>query len=297
MKKIILTFFLVTSIHLLYSQENADTLWKFNGLTSVNFSQMSLSNWAAGGENSVAGNAVINLNANFKSADQKIGWNNELLMGFGLLRQGDDPVRKSDDKIDFASKFGYKASKKWFYSGLLSFRTQFAEGFANPGDENRTRISNFMAPGYINLSLGMDFKPSDNFTMLLAPATGKVTFVLDDGLSAAGSFGVPAGENIRSEFGGYVKIAYTQEILKNVKLNTKIDLFTNYLDNPQYVDVNFDLLLTFKVNEYISTTFISQVIYDYDIKFDVLENGNPTGDTESRIQFKELFGIGLTYSF
>ena len=144
----------------------------------------------------------------------------------------------------------------------------------------------------------MDYKPSDNFTMLLSPAAGKVTFVLDDELAADGAFGLDPSQQVRSEFGGYIKVAYTKEILKNVKLNTKIDLFSNYLDNPQYIDVNFDLLLSFKVNEYISTTFISQLIYDRDIQFDVLDDsGSPTGDEEPRIQFKELFGIGLTYSF
>ena len=287
------TLILATS----YGQEKADTLWKFNGVTSLNFSQMSLSNWAAGGESSFAGNALVNLNANYKSRDGNATWTNELYLGYGLIRQGDDPARKSDDKIDLASKYGYRASKQWSYTGLLSFKTQFTEGYDNPGDlVNRTKISNFLAPGYLNLSFGMDFKPSDKFTMLIAPVTGKMTLVMDEDL--AGSFGVPVDKNIRSEFGGYIKIAYASPIMKNVKLNTKIDLFSNYLENPQYVDVNFDLLLSMKVNEYISASFISQIIYDYDIRFDILDtDGLPTGGTESRIQFKQLFGVGLTYSF
>jgi hypothetical protein len=117
-----------------------------------------------------------------------------------------------------------------------------------------------------------------------------MTFVLDETLSAAGSFGLDPDQTVRGEFGGYVKIAYKKEILKNVLLDTKIDLFTNYLDNPQYVDVNWDLLLTFTVNEYISATLMTQLIYDYDIKF------GPDAD-EARVQFKELFGLGLTYNF
>ena len=280
-----------------YSQETADTLWKFNGVTSVNLSQMALSNWAAGGENSLAGNAIVNLNANYKSRDGNASWTNELYLGYGMIRQGNDPARKSDDKIDLASKFGYKASKQWSYTGLLSFKTQFTEGYANPGDlATRTKISNFLAPGYLNLSFGMDYKPSDQFTMFLAPVTGKMTLVMDDDL--AGSFGVADDKNVRSEFGGYVKIAFASPIMKNIKLNTKVDLFSNYLENPQYVDVNFDLLLSMKVNEYISASFITQFIYDYDIRFDVLDNaGEPTGETESRIQMKQLFGVGLTYSF
>lgn len=281
------------------SQEVPDTLWKFNGVTAINFSQMSLTNWAAGGENSFSGNAIVNLSANYLSKDGSTSWANELNLGFGLIRQGEEPVRKSDDKIDLASKFGYKAGKNWNYSGLLSLKSQFTEGYANPGDiETRTKISNFLAPGYLNLSFGMDYKPSKTFTALIAPVTGKMTIVMDDELAAAGSFGVDAGKNTRSEFGGYIKLAFTTNVMKNVKLNTKIDLFSNYLENPQFVDVNFDLLLSMKVNEYISASFISQAIYDYDIKFDVLDaSGVPTGDKEARIQFKELFGIGLTFSF
>ena len=115
MKKIYAIFVLSFVLFQASAQQDADTLWKFNGVTTLNFSQMALSNWAAGGENSVAGNAIVNLVANYTSVDSKVTWNNELLMGFGLLQQGDDPVRKSDDKIDFASKFGYKAGGNWSY--------------------------------------------------------------------------------------------------------------------------------------------------------------------------------------
>ncbi len=300
MKKVILFFAILTATYAMQAQEKSDSLWNFGGVASLNFSQLSLTNWAAGGEASVAANGLLNLSAHYASADANVSWTNDLILGYGMVQIGkDNPFVKSDDKIDFASKFGYKAANKWFYSGLLSFKSQFDIGWDVPSDEvNRVKISNFLAPGYLNLSLGMDYKPSDNFSMLVAPLTGKMTFVMDDDLAAAGAFGVPAGQNVRSEFGGYVKIAFAKDLMKNVKLNTKIDLFSNYLDNPQYVDVNFDLLLSFKVNDYISASFVSQLIYDYDIRFPVLDtNGDPTGETEGKIQFKELFGIGLTYSF
>jgi len=275
---------------------NSDSTWTYGGVASVNFSQLSLSNWAAGGENSLSGNAILNLSAHYFK--DKTAWDNDLSMGFGLLKQGDAATRKSDDKIDFSSKFGYKAANHWFYSGLFSFKTQFAQGFDNPGDINRIKISNFMAPGYANLSFGMDYKPSEGFALLLAPLTGKMTFVLDDDLSAAGAFGVTAGNKIRSEFGGFVKVSWTKELVKNIRLNTKIDLFSNYLKDPQYVDVNWDLLLTFKVNEFVSASFVSQLIYDHDIVFNLDTNDDGTIDyTGPKVQLKELFGIGLTYSF
>jgi len=274
----------------------ADTAWKFSGTTSLNLSQLSLNNWAAGGDNSLSGNALIKLSANY--AKDRTSWENTLVLGFGLIKQGDDPTRKSDDQIDMASKLGLKASDKWFYTGLLGFKTQFAQGYDNPGDANRMKISNFMAPGYLNFSLGMDYKPSEVFSLFLSPLSSKFTFVLDDELSAAGSFGLDPGQKTRAEVGAYIKMAFKKEILKNVTLDTKIDLFSNYLENPQYVDVNWDLLLTFTINEYLSASLLTQLIYDYVIKFGRDTTGDGVPDTfGDRVQFKELFGLGLTYSF
>ena len=149
----------------------------------------------------------------------------------------------------------------------------------------------------MNLSLGMDYKPGDKFTLLIAPVTGKATLVTDPDLSAAGAFGVDAGETFRGEFGGFIKIAYADEIVNNVVVNAKLDLFSNYLENPQYIDVNLDLLVSFKVNEFISASFIAQALYDRDILFDIGDGGGNFTGTEPRLQFKELFGIGLTYNF
>lgn len=274
----------------------ADTLWKFNGTTSLNLSQLSLTNWAAGGDNSLSGNALVNLSANY--AKEKTSWENSLKLGFGLIKQGDDPTRKSDDQIDLASKLGTKASDKWLYTGLLGFRTQFAQGYDNPGEVDRLKISNFMAPGYLNFSLGMDYKPSEVFSLFLAPLASKFTFVMDDDLSAAGSFGVDPGQTVRGEVGAYIKVALKKEILKNVALDTKVDLFSNYLNEPQHVDINWDMLLTFTVNEYLSASLLTQLIYDYDIQFGEDTTGDGVDDSfEARVQFKELFGLGLTYSF
>jgi len=298
MKKILLALSMLLPVFLVHAQEstNADTLWKFSGTTSLNLSQLSLTNWAAGGDNSLSGNALINLSAIY--AADKTQWENKLTLGFGLIKQGNDPTRKSDDQINFASKLGLKASGKWFYTGLLGFKTQFAQGYDRPGDEDRVKISNFMSPGYLNLSLGMDYKPSETFSLFLSPLSSKFTFVLDEDLSAAGSFGLDPGQTVRAEVGAYLKMAFKKEILKNVTIDTKIDLFSNYLDNPQYVDVNWDLLLTFKVNEYLSASLLTQMIYDYDIKFGIDTTGDGLPDTfEERVQFKELFGLGLTYNF
>ncbi len=298
MKKILLILAIAMISLTSYTQDavDADTLWKFSGTTSLNLSQLSLTNWAAGGDNSLSGNALINLSANY--ATDNTSWENKIILGFGLIKQGDDPSRKSDDQIDLASKLGLKASEKWFYTALLGFNTQFAQGYDNPGEDDRLKISNFMAPGYLSFSLGMDYKPSEAFSLFLSPASSKFTFVLDDDLSAAGSFGLDPDQKTRAEIGAYIKMTFKKEILKNVTLDTKIDLFSNYFDNPQYIDVTWDLLLGFKINEYLSASLLTQLIYDYDIKFGEDTTGDGEYDTFSEeVQFKELFGLGLTYTF
>lgn len=298
MKKITLAISILLLALSIHAQETADsdTLWKFGGVVSLNLSQLSLTNWAAGGDNSIAGNGLVKLSGDFD--DGTLNWDNDLTMGFGLVRQGSDPARKSDDNLDLSSKFGYRASKNWFYSALLSFKTQFAEGWDKPGEVNRTKISNWMSPGYLSISAGMDFKPNKQFALLLSPVSGKMTFVMDEELSATGSFGLDPGQKVRAEFGGLIKAVYKQEILKNVTVDTKLELFSNYFDHPQWVDVNWDLLLSLKVNDFISASLMTQLIYDRDIEFGTDTSGDGIPDTfEPRVQFKELFGIGLTYNF
>jgi hypothetical protein len=296
--KVLIVTTLLTCMLMLKAQDTiqGDTLWKFSGITSLSFSQLSLTNWAAGGSNSISGNALVKLSPDYD--DGTLQWDNDLILGFGLINQGNEPTRKSDDQIELSSKFGYRASKNWFYSAMLSFKTQFAEGYDEEDPENRTKISNFMSPGYLSLALGMDYKPNDKFSLLLAPISAKMTFVLDDDLSEAGSFGLDPGDRVRGEFGATIKAAYKNEILKNVVLDTKVDLFSNYFENPQWIDVNWDLLLTLKVNEFISASLMTQLIYDRDIEFGVDTTGDGEYDTfESRVQFKELFGIGFAYNF
>jgi hypothetical protein len=288
MKKTVLTLAVMLTAGCAIAQEaGADTLWKVSGVTSLNLSQLALYNWAAGGQNNIAGNGLFKLSPDYDNGT--LVWDNDLTLGFGLVKQGDGPTKKSDDQIELLSKLGYKASKNWYYSAMLSCNTQFSKGYEDP-DVQAVKISNFMAPGYLNLALGMDYKPNDQFSLFLSPVSGKITFVLDEDLSALGSFGLDPDQRVRGEFGANIRLSYKNEIMKNVLLDTKLGLFSNYLDNPQYVDVNWDLLLTFKVNEYISASLMTQLIYDYDIKF-----GPDPG--EARVQFKELFGIGLAYNF
>jgi len=295
MKKVTIFILIIGCALIVQAQdEETDTtsLWKTDGTATLNFSQVSFENWAAGGENSYSLNGMFSFSANY--AKDRTSWVNSLDVGYGIIKQGGLDVRKSDDKIEITSKYGYKSSSDWYYSGAFSFKTQFDKGYNY--DENagtKSQISDFMAPAYTLLSLGMDYKPSDHFTLLLSPLTGKTTFVLDDSLSNIGSFGVEPGKNIRNEFGGFVKVGYKQEIWENVKLNTKLELFSNYLEEAQNVDVNWDVLISMKINEYLSANLNTQIIYDDDINY-IDNEGKRHGP---RIQFKEVFGVGFSYNF
>jgi hypothetical protein len=268
--------------------------WKSGGIVTLNFSQVAMNNWSAGGQNSVSGVAFFKGFANYTQG--KANWDNTLNLGYGLQKIGKDEWFKNDDRLEFATKYGHKTKSNWYYSALLDFKTQFSRGY--DADNTSNLISNFFAPAYMNIGLGMDYKPNDKFTAFLSPVTGKLTFVTDTALSNKGSFGLDAGNQFRAEFGAYVKLAYKQELMKNVTYVTKLDLFSNYFNNPQNVDVNWDNLVIFKINEYFNASVMFNLIYDDDILFDIDDNGDGNIDKHiPQLQWKEMFGLGLTYSF
>lgn len=279
----------------LFSQEVPDTLktWNFQSLFSLNFTQISLTNWVAGGQSSTAGVGILSVRGNYKR--DNILWENSLDLGYGIIDQ-EDGSQKTDDKIDLNSKLGLKQSETLYYSLLFNFRTQFAPGYKYPNTEDA--ISNFLAPAYLTLGLGLDYKPHKDLSLFFSPATAKMTIVNDDELSAQGAFGVDPGESTRMEVGAYVKMDLNTELMENVTVNNKIGLFSNYLDNPQNIDINWDLMVNMKINDFLSANLITNLIYDDDIKVPLDDDDDGDIDrTGRRIQFKEMFGLGLNLKF
>jgi hypothetical protein len=300
----ILTFGQVTDAEKTLRTQTADSIqgWKKGGVFALNLAQTSLTNWAAGGQNSFAVNGFLSAYANYKR--DKSVWVNTLDLGYGVLKQGNTDYRKTDDKIDFLSKYGYEAFKSFYYAALFNFKTQITTGYKYTDTGTTTTketISDSFSPAYLLLALGLDYKPSDHFSAFIAPLTGKLTLVTNKQLSEQGAFGVKPGQKSLSEFGGYFRAIYTRndfkiEFLKNVTFTTKIDLFSNYLKNPQNVVVNWETLIAFKVNKFISANINTQLIYDDKIKVPVTRNGVATS-IGSLVQFKEILGIGFAYTF
>jgi hypothetical protein len=275
-----------TEKHLKTVETDTIVGWKTGIVTGINLAQTALVNWSAGGESSVAFNGMISTFANYKDTTSE--WINTLDIGYGLMQQGaNGKFIKTDDRFDLLSKYGVKAFSKFNYAILANFKTQFAPGYNYPNDS--VKISGLLAPAYLLVAVGLNYVPDSYFNAFLAPFTGKMTIVNDNALSASGAYGVEPGKKLKGEFGGYARIVYTRsdfksEILKNVALTSKLDLFSNYLKNPQNIVFNWENQVALKVNKYISATINTHLMYDANIRV----NG-----AKAKLQFKEILGIGF----
>jgi hypothetical protein len=268
--------------------------WTRGGVINLNISQTSLTNWSAGGQSSFSFNGLLSLNA--RNKQEKTLWENYLDVGYGTLKQKETDWRKTDDRIDFTSKFGIKATEKLYYAGLLSFKTQMTPGYNYPNDS--IKISGLFAPAYLLVAAGIDYVPNPDFTVFFAPLTYKLTLVGDDSLSADGAFGVEPGKKSRQEFGGYLRMLFKKDLMENISLQTKLELFTNYLEDAGAVDISWETLISMKVNNFISATLSTHLLYDQDIKFEeISEDGNEITTYYSKIQFKEVLAVGLLMNF
>lgn len=272
------------------AQEKADTTyWTLEGVAGINLSQVSLSNWAAGGDGSMAFDLMFNYSADYKR-DRHL-WQNRLELAYGLNNTSSNGTRKTNDKIYLSSTYGYRVAKNLYLSGLLTFNTQFANGYDYSGDEP-VFMSQFMAPGYLSVGAGLTWTPKKWFTATLAPATWRGTFVTDTRLSDAGAFGVDPGRRLLSEFGGNLRLEASYEFLPNMTVYSRLDLFSDYLRKPENVDVRWDVQLQMKINKWFSANLTLNSIYDDDIKIPQKD-----GVAGPRFQFKEVLGIGLQARF
>lgn len=281
-----------------------DTVWRTGGLFSSAFNQVSLMNWAAGGQDAVSLNNIVSLYAKYNKG--KMSWDNTLDMGYGIIKQGDEKIRKNDDRLELNSKLGYRVNEtKFYYTILFNFRSQFAEGFNYPRTDSSLYISKFAAPAFTLFSIGIDYKPADYFSLFISPITARGIIVNDKRLSEAGAFGVDPGEKFRSEAGAYLNTRFQKDVVKNVNFMTKLDLFSNYQEDPQNVDVNWEVLISMKVNSFLSVSLGTQLIYDDNTQIALFRTVNGTEvpvtkldgsqKTGPRTQFRQIFGVGLTY--
>ena len=289
-----------------------DTPWKRGGGAILNFNQTALTNWAAGGESNLSTTILTNFYMNYKKGTTT--WDNTLNMNYGLITANNyADIRKNEDRIELISKYGrYAFADDFYYSGLINFLTQFAPGYDYVADPNAaTALSKLMAPGFLTAAIGLDWKPGkgEKFSVFASPATGKFTFVLDetiantevDTINNKNRFGVTTGESFRAEFGASMVAMLSTPIGKNTSLSSKLVLFNNYtnpiIEHRGNIDVDFQNNLNIKVSKYLATTIFVQVLYDHDIAIPTFDENNIQVGSSPKTQFKEVFGIGLSYKF
>lgn len=286
------------------------SFWERVNELKVNFSEVAFVNWNAGGDNSVAANGIASFERNYKF--RYIQWENDLRIQYGINQQEGKKLRKTDDAIRISSTFGYRRDtiSNWYYSVKANFNTQFSAGYKYPNRENP--ISTFMAPGYLFIGAGASYIPEgQNFNLYISPLTQKATFVLDEALANRGAFGVdkavldsegnvitPGKRNVM-ELGFLITNSWEKEIFKNINMKHRISLYTDYLNSFGNIDLDWELNFELVVNKFITTTIGTHMIYDDDIKFDEVKADNGTIITPgvTKIQFKQMLGIGIGYRF
>jgi hypothetical protein len=297
MRKSFLVFiFIISFINHAQIRTTNDTL-SVKKVNEIGFdlTQNAFMNWNAGGNNAVSGILKILFVRNY--AKNNWQWSNELIMRYGLNKQEEREWRKTEDVFNLTSTFGYKQhhTDNWLYSAKFNLRTQFADGFNYPNNENP--ISRLFAPAYWFLGVGSEYNNRDKqLNFYLSPLTQKTTFIFDNELSNRGAFGVKPGEKIRNEIGIFVSNVWKKEIYTNVVFENRLTLFTDYFNNFGNVDfdwlVNFDLI----VNKYIRANIQCNLVYDDDIKTtDVIDGQKVTSGP--RVQLKQLLGVGMVYNF
>lgn len=266
-------------------------VWKTKGNFSLLLNQSSFSNWIAGGENNISGTVGANYDFNYKKEDWS--WDNKVIASYGLVKINNSAFeKKTDDRFEFNSLVSKKAFGYWSYSLFLNFKTQLTKGFVYSQDENgaetRVESTNMLSPGYLTFGPGMQWKKDDNLKFNLAPATSKITFADDfytsDPTYVDGAyFGIEPGQSLRYELGFYASGYYKFALMTNVTFENMLSLYSNYLEDPQNVDIDYQMNVVMKINRILSTNLSVQTIYD---------------DNAFRgFQVRQVFGLAVNYTF
>jgi len=309
-----LTLFLLFYSLFFYSQSIVTTLvndtvthWKSKNSIGIDLNEMAFMNWSAGGNSSVSG--LLKGNFVRRYSDEKIKWNNELIIRYGVNMQDGLGLRKTDDALQFNSTFGHRKDSlsNWYTSAKLNFNTQFTDGYAYPNTE--IAISKPFAPAYFFLGIGTEYVNKDKKIVLyLSPLTSKSTLVLDQRLADQGAFGVVKavydsngnlllhGRKSKNELGVLVTAMHKKEVMKNVMLENRLSLYSDYINNFGNIDVDWQLQMDLLVNKYVKANIGLHLLYDDDIKAKEQINGEQV-IVGPKLQLKQALGVGFVYNF
>jgi hypothetical protein len=281
--------------------------WTNKNILGIDISEIAFINWSAGGTSAITGLVHGNLKRDYKDDTQV--WSSELIFRYGLNKQQGIELRKTDDVLRINSTYGFKKDSltNWYHSAKFNFNTQFTNGYNYPNTENP--ISKPFAPAYTFLGIGSEYiyKP-EKFNLYLSPLTIKNTLVLDQKLADTGAYGVKKaeydslgnliskGKQAKTELGILVTSSIEKEIFTNITVKNRLSLFTDYVHNFGNIDVDWAFFADLKVNQYVKANVGINLIYDEDIDVITEKNGVKTNEG-SKVQLKQVLGIGLEYAF
>ncbi len=254
--------------------------WSIIGQNTLTLNQASFSNWIGGGANNIGWIAGVNYNMTYEN--NKDLWENIVILTFGKNDTKGIGNRKSQDVINISTNYGRRIYENWYISTGTSLLTQFASGYEDGNNPAAKKISNFMAPGYVNAGAGFTYRPNDNFTMTLRPINARWTFVLDKSLQYAGNYGLKNnGDSSTFQMGFLGTALYRIKLMENINLVNTASVFSNYLNHPTRLVLAYNGTLNMKINKYISSILTLDLVYDHNQVW--------------KTQVKQTFGVGLAY--
>ncbi|TCO03636.1 DUF3078 domain-containing protein [Natronoflexus pectinivorans] len=254
--------------------------WTFTGSENIQFSQAYLSNWARGGQNSVALLSDLRLSAIYK--DDNVEWENTAVHKLGIISSEGAKSRVNDDLIELMSKYGVKSTEKWYYSLLFNFRTQFFEGFLASDTEKENPISAFMAPAYFSLAAGMDYRVKD-FTLLLSPLTSRMTVVLDTAKINQTRYNIDADKKSNFLTGGSLQNNFRWKLAEDMTFTSRMNVFYDYFAKDENIQAEWDLVLDMRINVFLSTRLTGSFRY-YESE-------------SSKLQIRQGLSLSFRYNF
>ena len=286
--------------------------WKYRSEALFALNQAAISNWVKGGESSISTTSDITWYADYENKPLKITSNHFARLKFGLIatRNSDETnkwdVRKNIDLLETNSKLNHKAFGKFDFSAILLFKTKIAKGKTYSKVNNRDTailVSKFFNHAIIIAGIGLDYKPNRKTSINFSPLSYKGTFVPDTVHIDKSKYGILPGHKSLNEPGASFMISNEFSPYKTVTITNRLQLFTNYIHNPQNIDVDWEMIATASLNWFTDVRLNTHLIFDDDTRTPVLDknkqpvlvDGKPK--KTARIQFKELLGFSFIFRF
>lgn len=255
--------------------------WSVLGKNSLMFNQAAFSNWVGGGANNLGWLAGVNYDITYEKG--KNLWENIIILDYGQNNTKGIGTRKTQDVINISTNYGRQFSKSWYFSVGAGIQSQFSSGYEDGNNPEAKKLSNFMAPGYLNVGLGITYRPNDDLNVTLRPTNARWTFVLDKELQFASNYGLKAdGDSSLLQFGFLGTASYKVKIMENMNVTNTASVFSNYLDHPERLVLAYGMALHLKVNKFISSNITLDVLYDH--------------NQIQKTQLKQTLGIGFAYT-